>query len=81
MFSAHADEKRANERICLLECSKVIRLDHFRGVSHGHKTAERGEKARGRHVGNDLNVHCASYHAGEETDVDLLHAAIFIPHM
>ncbi|KRY26926.1 hypothetical protein T01_4083 [Trichinella spiralis] len=81
LFNALADEKRADERICLLECSEVIRLDHFRGASPGHKAAERGEKTRGRHVGNDLNVHCASYHAGEETDVDLPHAVIFIPHM
>ncbi|KRY05717.1 hypothetical protein T12_2050, partial [Trichinella patagoniensis] len=26
------------------ECSEVIRLNHFRGASPGHKTAERGEK-------------------------------------
>ncbi|KRY26867.1 hypothetical protein T01_6663 [Trichinella spiralis] len=51
------------------------------GASPGHKAEERGEKTPGRHVGNDLNVHCASYHAGEETNVDLPHAAIFIPHM
>ncbi|KRY80861.1 hypothetical protein T4D_1618, partial [Trichinella pseudospiralis] len=78
LFSALADEKRADERVCLLECSEVVRLDHFRGASPGHKAAKRGEKAHGRHVGNDLNVHCASYHAGEETNVDLPHAAIFM---
>ncbi|XP_003369547.1 conserved hypothetical protein [Trichinella spiralis] len=30
LFSALADETQADERICLLECSEVILLDHFR---------------------------------------------------
>ncbi|KRX58709.1 hypothetical protein T09_3815 [Trichinella sp. T9] len=57
---AHADKKGAHECVCLLACSEVIRLDHFRVAPSGHKAAERGEKTRGRHVGHDVNVHCAN---------------------
>ncbi|KRY16829.1 hypothetical protein T12_16712 [Trichinella patagoniensis] len=45
--------------------SERMNASAFRGSSPGYKAAERGEKTRGRHVDNDLNVHCASYHAGE----------------
>ncbi|KRX25400.1 hypothetical protein T07_5006 [Trichinella nelsoni] len=75
-----ADKKRADERICLFECPKVIRLDNCWGASPGYEAAECGEKTCGRHVGDDLKVHGASYHACEEADVNFLHTAIFSPY-
>ncbi|KRY27162.1 hypothetical protein T01_14134 [Trichinella spiralis] len=69
-----ADKKRADERVCLFECPKVIRLDNCRGASPGYEAAECGEKTC-------LKVHGASHHAREEADVNFLHTAIFSPYM
>ncbi|KRZ81785.1 hypothetical protein T08_11754 [Trichinella sp. T8] len=69
-----------NASACL-NVRKLSDWDNCRGASPGYEATECGEKTCGRHVGDDLKVHGASYHACEEADVNFLHTAIFYPYM